>query len=342
MSTPTILEEMLAANGRFRAGRVEPMDEKGPPFLVLACIDPRLTGFLEPALGLPRHRAIVIRTAGNRAGSGNQDVIRSIAAAVFIKGAGEVFVTGHTECAMACFSSADVIDTFRKAGVPRTAFGEADLREWFGAFADIKGNVAGSVEFLKKCPCIPSTVKVHGLVLNLADASLDVVVNGDLAPVVAAPAPVIEQQVQPPVKAEPAKRQPVDVTPTGPAVPATPVPKAKPVIIPEEKAGAGQRAQAIPTPQTMMDAIIALREILVAERHDPHMRRQISEFSSLLRREKNPARILGALEEILKQAQGRYPQLPGILRFLRASLETQGAGSKLGEFMRRITDWEQL
>jgi carbonic anhydrase len=332
MSATTILDEMRAANGRFRDGHAEPMEAAGAPFLILACIDARLTGFLEPALGLPRNRAIVIRSAGNQVGPANQDVIRSIAAAVYVKRAGEIFVTGHTDCAMACFSSAEVIEAFRKAGVPRTAFGDLDLREWFGAFSDVKSNVAAAVDYLRKCACIPRGVKIHGLVLNLADASLEVVVNGDLAP---APAPEKEVKVSTAEKAEAGEGRHEEAVPPVPPVPAT---KAKPVVIPEAKAAPGRRAETIPTPQTMMDAVIALREILVAERRDPHMRRQLAEFSSLARHERNPARIFNALEAAVNDAQQRYPQLPGILAFLRASLDAPGAGSKFSEFMRRIAE----
>jgi len=338
MSTTTILEEMRAANGNFRAGHAEPMDAAGAPFLVLACIDPRLTGFLEPALGLPRNRALVIRTAGNEAGPANQDVIRSIASAVYLRRAGEIFVTGHTECAMACFSSAEAIDAFRKAGVPRSAFGEGDLREWFGAFPDVKGNVTGAVEYLRKCACIPRAVKVHGLILSLADASLEVVVNGDLAPVTApppAPAPEKEVQAPPPVKPVSAELR---LEERVPPVPPVPPPSARPVVIQESKAAPVHRAETIPTPRTMMDAAIALREILVAERRDPRMRRQLTEFSSLVRHERNPARIFSALEAVVKDAEGRHPQLPGILAFLRESLEAHGSGSKFSEFMRRIAE----
>jgi carbonic anhydrase len=341
MSATTILEQMRAANAKYRAGHPEPIESPGTPFIVLACIDPRLTGFLEPALGLPRTRAIVVRTAGNQAGPANHDVIRSIAAAIFLRQAGEVFVIGHTDCAMASFSSAQVIEAFRNAGVARTAFGEGDLREWFGAFSDVKGNVTSSVEYLRKCACIPRTVKVHGLILSLEDASLEVVVNGDLAPVTApAPAatPEKETPAPAPVKAESEERRHDEAPPPVPPVPPSLLPKARPVVIPETKAMPGRRAEKIPAPQTMMDAVIALREILVAERRDPQVKRQLAEFSSLVRRERNPARILAALETIISDAEGRYPQLPGILAFLRASVEAPGAGSKFSEFMRRIAE----
>lgn len=341
MSPTTILEQMQAANVKYRAGHPEPMESSGATFVVLACIDPRLTGFLEPALGLPRNRAVVVRTAGNQAGPANHDAVRSIAAAIYLRQASEIFVTGHTDCAMASFSSTQVIEAFRNAGVPRTAFGEDDLRDWFGAFSDVKGNVTSAVEYLRKCACIPRGVKVHGLILSLTDASLEVVANGDLAPV-AAPAPATAPEKEfpspAPVKGAAEERGPAAAPPLPPPVPAGPASKARPVVIPETKATPGRRAEAIPTPQTMMDAVIALREILVAERRDPHVRRQLAEFSSLVRHERNPARIFAALEAVVNDAQGRHPQLPGILAFLRASLEAPGAGSKFSEFMRRIAE----
>ncbi len=339
MSATTILEQIQAANAGYRAGHAEPIESSGATFVVLACIDSRLTGFLEPALGLPRNRAIVVRTAGNQAGPANHDVIRSIAEAIYVRQAGEVFVTGHTDCAMASFSSTQVIEAFRNAGVPRTAFGEGDLREWFGAFPDVKGNVTSAVEYLRKCACIPRGVKIHGLILSLADASVEVVVNGDLAQVAApaaVPAPEKEVQISAPVKGASGERRHDEGSQPVPAAPAVPASRGRPVVIPEMKAPPGRRAEAIPAPQTMMDAVIALREILVAERHDPHVRSQLGEFSSLVRHERNPARIFAALESVLNDAQGRHPQLPGILAFLRASLEAPGAGSKFSEFMRRI------
>jgi carbonic anhydrase len=334
LSDETILEEIQAANERFRAGRAEPMDGTGAPFVVLACIDPRLTGFLEPALGLPRNRAIVIRTAGNRVGPANEDVIRSVAAAIYIKRAGEVFVTGHSDCAMARFSAAEVIDAFRNAGVPRSAFGEGDLREWFGAFPDIRKNVASAVEFLRRCPCIPRTVKVHGLVLDLGNAALEVIVNGDVAPL-EAPSAAAPEEETPKVTGqdhvEPQQEK-------EPPVPPVPPPKAGPVVIPAQKAVLQPVGTAIPAPQTMMDAVIALREVFVSMERDPIARRQLEEFLSLVRRERNPVRIYGELEAVMKNAEGRYPQIPGILAFLRASLATRGTGSKFGELMRRIAE----
>ena len=324
----TTLEQIRSSNERFRAGQTKPLEGTGPPFVVVTCADARLTGFLESALGLVRGRAIVVRTAGNRVGSEHPDAARSIAAAVFVKGATEVFVVGHTDCAMARFAAAEVIEAFRKAGIPRNAFGDGDLRAWFGAFADVRENVLSAVRYLRGCPWMPRGVKIHGLVLGLEDASLEVALDGDLAP--AEPPPVAE-----PAPVEKAAAASPPHAPAGPIPPIPPVQAktGRPIVIAEQPA-----ATAVPAPQTMMDAMIALREVLVAEHRNPLMRHRLAEFSNLVRKEKNPVRILMELEKVLKDSGAHYPQLPGIVGFLRASLEAHGAGAKLTEFMRRIVD----
>ena len=59
---------------------------------ILTCMDCRLTGFLEPALGIGRGDAKIIKNAGNNIV--DEDAIRSIAAAIFNLGAEEVMVIG--------------------------------------------------------------------------------------------------------------------------------------------------------------------------------------------------------------------------------------------------------
>ena len=333
----TILEQIKISNERYRTGQAKPLDDSGPPFLVVTCIDPRLTSFLEPALGLPRSRAVVIRTAGNRISAQTLDVMRSIAAALYIKRAAEIFVVGHTDCALTHFSAPEVIEAFRKEGIARSAFGDADLREWFGAFPDVKANVLSGVDFLRRSPLIPRSLKVHGLVINLADATLDVAVNGDTAipaeivPAVEAGKPAVPQ---PPVAAK--AESPSGAIPQIPSLPGRGKPA--PVVIAEDRGPSGIRTDSVPVPQTMMDAILALREVLLAERSNPVMKRQFAELSTLVRKERNAVKILGALETAFKGAEQRHPQLPGIYAFLRTSLGSHGGGTRVIEFVRRIVD----
>jgi len=135
MTESSLLRQIVEANKSYAAGHPRLLDPEGEPFVVVACIDPRLTGLLEPALGLPRRRAVVIRTAGNQLSEKNSDSLRSLAAALYIKNAGEIVIVGHTDCGLSHFSVPEVVENFRRAGVRRTAFGHEDLRAWFGAFA---------------------------------------------------------------------------------------------------------------------------------------------------------------------------------------------------------------
>src|SRR5688500_13078013 len=180
MADRSLLQEICESNKAFLAGTPRRLDDKGDSFVVVSCIDPRLTDFLEPALGLPRHRAVVTRTAGNIISADCQGVLRSIAAAFYLKQGKEVFVVGHTDCALSKFSAAEVIDTFRGKGVPRSAFGNGDLRTWFGAFNDVKDNVIRSVNFLRRSGIVPGDTKIHGLVLGTEDGRLEIVIDGDV------------------------------------------------------------------------------------------------------------------------------------------------------------------
>src|SRR5437867_3149666 len=175
----TLLQEITEANTSFLAGNPRLLDASGDPFIVVSCIDPRLTSFIEPALGLPKNRALVVRTAGNQVTALCNDALRSIVAGVYVKGGTEIFIVGHTDCAMSRFSTQDVIENFRKAGVERSIFGDADIRAWFGAFHDVKTNVIQSVDYLRKSGFLPPLLKVHGLVLDIQNGKLDTVYNGD-------------------------------------------------------------------------------------------------------------------------------------------------------------------
>jgi len=211
MSETTLLRRILEANKSFLAGAGRPLDASGEPFVVVACMDARLTGLLEPAMGLPRNRAVIVRTAGNRVSRANPDVLRSIAVGFFVKGAREVFVVGHTDCAMAGFSAAQAAENFRKAGVARAAFGDEDLRTWFGAFVSVEANVRESVDALRRSGLVPAGGKVHGLIIDTAGGALQVIVDGDAEPA-SARAPEAEV-ARAPVEAAAPKPPPIPPVP---------------------------------------------------------------------------------------------------------------------------------
>ena len=322
MADRSLLQEICESNQAFLAGAPRRLDDKGDPFVVVACIDPRLTDFLEPALGLPRHRAVVTRTAGNIISADCQGVLRSIAAAFYLKRGKEVFVVGHTDCALSKFSAAEVIDSFRGKGVPRSAFGNGDLRTWFGAFTDVKDNVIRSVNFLRRSGIVPVDTKIHGLVLGTEDGKLEIVIDGDVVRTeLMVPDPVISQVTQVPMTrlqsiAEQAK-------------PVAPPPL--PVI---ESAGSGVvvlepepiRARP-PQPTSMLEAARILSEVLKQERRKPAGQKKLTAISSVVRREKNPAIIFRELQTILNEYRDDYPKLPGAIEYINKYLSSKGFNS---------------
>ena len=97
----TILENVLKDNKEFVENfEGEEMSHHAAKKLaILTCMDCRLIDFFEPALGLKRGDAKIVRNAGNSIVG--EDAIRSIGAALYNLGAEEVMVVGHTECGMA-------------------------------------------------------------------------------------------------------------------------------------------------------------------------------------------------------------------------------------------------
>jgi carbonic anhydrase len=327
----TLLQEIRDANSSFVAGVPRFLDPEGAPFIVLACIDPRLTGFLEPALGLPRNRALVVRSAGNQS---SQDTLRSIAAGVYLKGVQEVFVVGHTDCALAHFSVPEVIESFRRAGVPRSAFGNEDLRGWFGAFHDIKVNVLQTVESLRKSGVLPGRLKMHGIILGILDGKVEVVFDGDLNPgeTVRAEPPPAAAAAGPQSSPQPAPGVVPDKPSVAPPPLPQPVPAPKPVVIGGET---GRNTRPAPI-VTVFDAVALFRDFLGQERQDKKFQQHVADLRALLKRETDSAVILQALEKSIKEYEQEYPDLPAALAFCRKALEAKKTGVQFTELIRRF------
>lgn len=160
------LEEMLAANRAFVAERrLQAMpDAPTRKLAVLTCMDSRLTGLWNEALGLQRGDAMVLRNAGNTVAA-SDDVLRSLAIAVYAKGVEEIVVLGHSDCGMTKIQASAFIDAMSRAGVSRDAIPSIDLREWLGAFAREEDNVRDTVRAIRESGLFSPDVQVHGLLL---------------------------------------------------------------------------------------------------------------------------------------------------------------------------------
>ena len=100
----TQLDSIIAANKSFVKPNAFPPLPKSPQkqLAIFTCMDTRLVDFLEPAMGLKRGEAKVIKNAGNTiVDPMSGAVIRSLVAGIFMLGVEEVFVIGHRDCGMA-------------------------------------------------------------------------------------------------------------------------------------------------------------------------------------------------------------------------------------------------
>lgn len=343
MIESTLLRQISEANKGFLAGSTRYLDAGGDPFVVVACIDARLTGFLEPALGLPKNRAAVIRIAGNQLSERTPDALRSIAVALYVKHAKEIIIVGHTDCSMAAFSVNEVADSFRKAGIPRSAFGNEDLRAWFGAYTSIRDNLIGSIEYLRKSGLVPADRKIHGLILDTNQGSIEVVVDGDLA---------FESVAPPAAATEPGKRDtstgekdtkavavgmPAEHAPPRPAPPqAEQKPTKGPVIIGQP---AARKDEAAAAPGSLLEAVMILRDFFNRERQSQRMRKAILDLKTTWREDKSPNRIVAELQDIVHAYETQYPNLPGALAYLEDVVKS-GSADKIGfgEVIKRILD----
>ncbi|WP_178650146.1 carbonic anhydrase [uncultured Methanobrevibacter sp.] len=172
-----MLDEILAHNKEFvkdyEGEKLSHHPQK--KLAILTCMDCRLTGFLEPALGIGRGDAKIIKNAGNTIVG--EDAIRSIAAAIFSLGAEEVIVVGHTECGMAGSDPEVLKQKMIDRGIDEAEIEKIDLKEWSGVFDDEEENVIETVETIRNSPFIPKEIPIHGVMIDIVTGEVEVIVD---------------------------------------------------------------------------------------------------------------------------------------------------------------------
>ena len=186
-----MLDEILANNTRFVQDHQLPVIGHTPRkhTAVVTCMDCRLVRSFEDALGLERGDVVELRTAGatisksEREGMAN-DLIRSLAGAIYLLGVREVLVIGHTECGLSHVDPTTLTASMQALGVdPQTLIEREDLGDthglvdWVGAFSDVYHNVKEVVQVIRNSPYLPK-IPVHGLVINIQTGKLELVDRG--------------------------------------------------------------------------------------------------------------------------------------------------------------------
>lgn len=183
-----LLDEILASNKQFLQTTQLPMISHAPRkrLAVVTCMDCRLLEMLEPALGLKRGDAVELRTAGatisrpERERAAN-DLIRSLAGAIYLLGVRKVLVVGHTQCGLSHVEPAVLTGSMQALGVDpqqlieREGLGNMDgLVDWVGAFSDVHMNVQETVQVIRNSPYLPK-LPIYGLVIDITTGELVVV-----------------------------------------------------------------------------------------------------------------------------------------------------------------------
>jgi len=179
----TLLDEILIHNKQFTHPGAFPPLSKSPrrQLAIFTCMDTRLVDFLEPAMGLQRGDAKIIKNAGNTIIDPNQGgVIRSLVVAVYELGVEEIIVIGHEDCGMASVDGDGLRAKMLARGVAAEEVDRLipDMASWVGAFSHPRENLERVVQILRDNPLLPKDVPVHGLLFCPNDGHLELVANG--------------------------------------------------------------------------------------------------------------------------------------------------------------------
>ena len=187
-----MIDEILANNAHFVQENRLPVIGHAPRkhMAVVTCMDCRLVRTFEDALGLERGDVVELRTAGatiskvEREGMGN-DLIRSLAGAIYLLGVREVLVIGHTQCGLSHVNATALTAAMQALGVdPQQLIKKEGLSNdnglvgWLGAFQDVHLNVKEVVSVIRHSPYLPK-IPVHGLVIDIETGKLELVDRGD-------------------------------------------------------------------------------------------------------------------------------------------------------------------
>lgn len=183
-----ILEQILAANQSFVENlpnmyvhynaAVSKMPKRH--LAIFTCMDTRLVDFLEPAMGIKRGEAKVIKNAGNCITGPFEATMRSLIVSIFELDVKEIVVIGHFDCGMSHTTSQTLIQKMLARGISADAIKmiEKQLIHWIDHFHHPTDNVNEVVYKIRSNPLIPKDIPVHGLMFNPQTGELLTIVNG--------------------------------------------------------------------------------------------------------------------------------------------------------------------
>jgi carbonic anhydrase len=165
-----LLDEILDANAR----AVLAPGDKGTfvanrHLCIVTCVDPRLTRFFGFALGVERGHAVAIRVPGSHIPPGS-DVLRALAASIYVNDCQEVLVLAHTDCGAAKLKAPDVEAAMARRGVPRDSVA-GPVDRFFGLVDDLRAATDETVRTIREAAFLPR-MPVHSAIIDVATGQL--------------------------------------------------------------------------------------------------------------------------------------------------------------------------
>lgn len=147
---------------------------------IFTCMDTRLVNFLEPAMGIKRGEAKIIKNAGNSVTGPFEATIRSLLVGIFELDIKEILVIGHLDCGVAKSTGQSLIQKMLARGISADAIKmvKRDLEDWIDNFHNPEQNIKDTVSQIRNNPLIPTDVPVHGLILDPNTGELKLLVDG--------------------------------------------------------------------------------------------------------------------------------------------------------------------
>lgn len=180
-----LLQQIKEANNKFVACQLKSV--KAPlckyptrKLAILACMDTRLVSFLEPAMGIFRGEAKIIKVAGNVVYTDFDSVIGSLMVAVYELQVQEIMVMGHDDCGMLRTTAASLCAKMKVRGIaePDIERIRPQLQKWADPIENITTSVMTTVACLRKNPYLPADVLIHGAVIHPDTGRITIISDG--------------------------------------------------------------------------------------------------------------------------------------------------------------------
>ncbi|MCY0874724.1 MAG: carbonic anhydrase [Firmicutes bacterium] len=188
MDQASNLPQVLQANRHFLAtgthagAATDSIPERR--LVIVTCMDTRLVGLLEDAMGITQGDAKIVKVAGAQVRHPFGSAMHSILIAVHMLQAREIMIVGHHDCGMRKVDKDVFVKAMMDNGVPADTIrtvehAGVDIGRFLERFDNLYDSVRSTVSLVREHPFLSGTgIPVHGLVIDPLTGALEVVVDG--------------------------------------------------------------------------------------------------------------------------------------------------------------------